>query len=219
MKRILYNILLTGLLIAGLLTGQVASAEEFGHNRVAFSGSLASWYTYSLELSYHYMFFDYIGVGGAVGNWKNWYEDGWASGTGWHIDSDDNEPSNLYLRPSLVLISPGIKYKDCTWSLFAEPSVMLNIPYQRVCINLTTNWPLIDYDYTSTNAGQWFAAELRAGINLRYGPCGISAGYLISNLNIYSQYRHLYYRGESFRDFYPNKPLIQGAFLSLSYQF
>ena len=49
---------------------------------------------------------------------------------------------------------------------------MLNIPYQSVCIENASNWPDIDYDYISTNKGQWFAMDFRIGVNLDVGPCG-----------------------------------------------
>lgn len=193
--------------------------EEVSHNRVAFSGSLTSSDVYSLEAAYHYMVFPCLGVGGALGLWANYFDDGWASGKGWHIDDDDNKPSNLYLRPSLILKTPSVRIKATHWSLYAEPSVMLNIPYQRVCIEKTDHWHVVDYDYISTGKGQWFAAELRVGLNAQIGPCAITAGYLMSNLDIYSQYRHLKYHGVSFEEFYPVKSFMQGAFLSLSYEF
>ena len=68
--------------------------------------------------------------------------------------------------------TPSIKYRACLWSLFAEPGLMLNIPYQSVCIENASNWPDIDYDYISTNKGQWFAMDFRIGVNLDVGPCG-----------------------------------------------
>lgn len=135
----------------------------------------------------------YVGLGGAFGYWTNYCEDGWASGSDWNIGEDDSKPSNLYLRPSVVLKSPGIRCKETIWSLYAEPGIMLNVPYRRVCIEKIANWPHIDYDYISTNKGQWFALDIRVGINAEIGPCGLSAGYMMSNLDIYSQYRHLSY--------------------------
>lgn len=208
------------LLIALLRFPPALSAqEERTPHRVSFSATLTSSDSYSTEIAYHYMFCNCAGVGGAVGYWANWYEDGWASGRNWNIADDDNKPSNLYLRPSVVLKTPGLKIRAASWSLFAEPGIMLNVPYQRVCIESTPNWPTTDYDYVSTGKGQWFAMDLRVGIALEMGPCGLSAGYMMSNLDIYSQYRHLSYKGVSFEKFYPEKPFMQGAYISLSYNF
>ena len=118
-----------------------------------------------------------------------------------------------------MLKTPALKYRACAWLLFAEPGIMLNNPYQRVCIESTPNWPDIEYDYISTTKGQWLAFDLRLGVSLDVGPCGISAGYMMSNLDVYSQYRHLSYKGISFKDFYPRKSFMQGAYISLSYNF
>ncbi|WP_289115086.1 hypothetical protein [uncultured Bacteroides sp.] len=71
---------------------------------------------------------------------------------------------NLYLRPSVVLKSPCVKFKATEWSLYAEPGGMLNVPYQRVCIEKTQNPMLTDYDYISTNKDQWLAIDVRLDI-------------------------------------------------------
>lgn len=217
MRRLLFSFVM---ILAGAASQSFATVnEDFTHHRFSISGTLTSSDTYSLEAAYHYMFWEYLGIGGALGHWSNWYDDGWASGTRWHIDDDDNKPSNLYLRPSVVVTSPALKWRQAYLSIYAEPGLMLNIPYQRVCIETTENWPAKDYDYISTTGGQWLAMDLRLGINANVGPCGISAGYMMSNLDIFSQYRHLSYRGISFREFYHSKPFMQGAYLTLSYNF
>lgn len=193
--------------------------EERLRHHVAVSGTLSSSDTYSIEGEYHFMLMKYLGIGGAIGYWSNYFDDGKASGPGWSVSDDFNKPSNLYLRPSLILKSPGLKYKETTWSLFAEPGIMLNIPYRRVEIESTRRGPWVEYDYISTNEGQWLALELRLGINIDIDQLSFSAGYFMSNLDIYSQYRHLSYRGVSFKDYYPDKPFMQGGYLTISYSF
>lgn len=197
----------------------VQAEEEALKNRVALSGLLTSSDSWQIEFSYHYMFNKYIGLGGSFGLWKVYYEEGWASGSNWNIDEDDNKPWNFYIRPSILLKTPSLKYRACSWSIFAEPGLMINIPYQRVCIESTPNWPTIEYNYISTSKGQWLSLDLRIGISLDVGPCGISAGYMMSNHDVYSQYRHLSYNGISFEKFYPKKPFMQGAYLSCLYRF
>ncbi|MBJ2184470.1 MAG: hypothetical protein JFR38_08205 [Muribaculaceae bacterium] len=192
---------------------------EFSHNRIAFNGLLTSSDSYTLEATYHYMFNHYISAGGGIGYWQVYYEDGRASGNGWEIDSDDNKPSNLYLRPSLVLKSPAIRIKSVNIGLFAEPGLMMGIPYKRVCINRIQNWTVSGYDYISTGKGQWLSFDLRAGVYANAGPCGFSIGYMMSNLDVYSQYRKLSYDGHTFGEFYPKRPFMQGAYLALSYYF
>lgn len=212
------KLILLSLLIS-TLTLQAETDEDRTRHRAGFNGALTSSYSWQLEFSYHYMFNRYIGLGGSAGAWKVYFEEGWASGNNWNIDEDDDRPSNFYIRPSAVLKTPAVKYRACSWSLFAEPGVMLNIPYQRVCIENTQYWPITDYDYISTNKGQWLAFDLRIGISLDVGPCGVSAGYIMSDHDVYSQYRHLSYKGISFEEFYPKMSFMQGAYMSLSYNF
>ena len=192
---------------------------EFSHNKVAFSGLVTSSDSYQVEASYHYMFNRYIGLGGSFGFWKVWYEDGWASEKDWEIESDENKPSNFYLRPSVVLKTPAIKIKQVDLGLYAEPGVMLNVPYTGANIRQYTQWPDYDYKHISTSKGQWFAVDMRVGIFVNFGPCGFSAGYTMSNYDVYSQYRHLSYKGISFSKYYSKKSFMQGAYLTASYYF
>lgn len=209
--------LFSTLLLCVISTTFTAQADNFfSRNRVSVSGSLTSSDVYTIETSYHYMFCRYIGAGIGVGNWTNYYDDGWAAGDDWQVSDDDNRPQNFYLRPSVVLKTPGIKIRNVRLGLYAEPGLLLNIPYQSVCIERYHYFDT-DYDHISTTKGQWSAFELRVGLTLDIGPLGIALGYTRSNLDIYSQYRHLSYRGISFRDFYPSKPTMQGAFITLSY--
>lgn len=219
MKRIilLYMAIVIGLTVFAV--DNKTSNFDFAHNRVSFSGSVTSSDSYQLEASYHYMFNRYIGVGGALGFWKVWYEEGWASGKDWEIESDDNAPFNFYLHPSLILKSPSLKIKNVDLGLYAEPGVMMNVPYAGVNIRQYTKWPDYELDHISTCKGQWFALDLRVGVYVNIGPCGFSAGYLMSNFDVYSQYRHLSYKGIKFSRFYPNKSFMHGGFLTASYYF
>lgn len=192
---------------------------EFTHHRASISGMLTSSDSWQLEFGYHYMFNKYIGIGGAIGGWKVWYEDGCAYGSDWQIESDDNKPWNIFLRPSIALKTPAIQAGQVSLGLFAEPGIMLNVPYTKVWIRQDTNWPEYESNGVSTTKGQWCAIDARVGIYANIGPCGISAGYTLSNLDVYSRYRHLSYNGTSFRAFYPRKPFMQGAHLTLSYYF
>lgn len=192
---------------------------DFAQNRASFSGLLTSSDSYQLEASYHYMFNRYIGLGGALGYWSVWYEDGWAAEKDWEIESDDNKPYNLYLRPSVVLKTPALKIRQVDIGLYAEPGLMLNLPYTGVNIRQYTHWPDYNLKHTSTSKGQWFAVDLRLGVFVNFGPCGFSAGYTMSNFDVYSQYRHLSYKGNSFSKYYPKKPFMQGAYLTASYYF
>lgn len=196
-----------------------SSYFEFTHNRFSFSGLVTSSDSYQIEASYHYMFNRYIGLGCALGYWNVWYEDGWASGKDWEIESEDNKPYNLYLRPSFVLKSPVLKLNKVDLGFLAAPGAMLNIPYTGVNIRQYTIWPDYNLKYISTSKGQWFAIDIRLGVYVNFESLGISCGYIMSNFDVYSQYRHLTYQGNSFRKYYPERTFMQGVYLTLSYYF
>ena len=213
-------------IVFAIITLSVCNAEEkkdsnfeFSNNRGSFSGTLTSSCSWQLEGGYHYMLCRYVGVGASVGLWKVYFEEGHAHGDDWEMDWDYNKPENFYLRPSVILKTPAIKIKKVDLGLYAEPGVMLNVPYAQVWVSQKIDWHRYEDKRVWTNGGQWFAADLRIGLYLNIGPCGLSAGYLMSNHDVYSQYRSMSYRGISFKRFYPKKPFMQGAYLALSYYF
>ena len=91
-----------------------ASNFEFSNNRGSLNGTLTSSCSWQLEAGYHYMLCRYVGVGGSIGLWKVYFEEGRAYGDDWEVDWDDdnNKPENFYLRPSLLLKTPAIKIKS-----------------------------------------------------------------------------------------------------------
>lgn len=210
-----FNILLiVGLFFCGDAHAKKHLEDDVEHHRIEVNGWLTS-DTYSAEIGYHYMLTKYVGVGGVAGIWHTLLLQGRASGKGWWVDDGDHDPSRLYLRPSVILKSPHLSI----FSLYAEPGIMLNVPYQRSKIELTEHFPYNEYDYVSTNKGQWLALEMRLGVSLDFDPIGITVGYIMSNLDTYSMYRHMSYNGVSFEPFYSKKSFIQGAFISASFTF
>lgn len=217
----------TRFLIALLLftvLGATASEPErddgFTHNRAAISGSLTSVDTWQLDFSYHYMFCKYVGVGGAIGAWKQILSDGYPNGIGWALDDDDSKITNLYLRPSLVAVSPTLfKIRDAGFGVMAEPGVMMCIPYESVTIDIIHDLITTDYRHVSSNRGQWLSLDCRIGLYVNVYRCNFIIGYEISNLDIFSRRRHMSYDGIPFSRFYDRSNGFQGAFATLTYNF
>lgn len=214
MKRFLLTLPL--IILVAVSANAYDGENDFTHNRLSMSGMLTSSDCWQLEMSYHYMFWKYLGIGGGVGILKNYFVDGYASGKDWNIDSDDEKPQHVYLHPSIVFKTPSVRIKQTHWGLYAEPGVLLTIPYTTVSIRQYNHWPMWDLAHASTKRGQWFAPDIHLGLYLDIGPASISFGYFWSNFDIYSQFRHLSYKGVSFSEFYPSKPSMHGAFISIS---
>ncbi|MDE5554195.1 MAG: hypothetical protein K2J10_03310 [Muribaculaceae bacterium] len=214
MKRFLLALPL--IILVSLSAKAYDGENNFTHNRLSMSGMLTSSDCWQFEMSYHYMFWKYLGIGGGVGTLKNYFVDGYASGRGWHINGDDEKPQHIYLRPSVVIRSPSIRIKQTRWGLYLEPGAFMTLPYTSVTITSYDNWQKIEFRHASTKKGQWFATDVHLGLYIDIGPASISFGYTWSNFDIYSQFRHLSYKGTSFSEFYPSKPSMHGAFLSVS---
>lgn len=206
------------LFLSPLLVSGEGKEDDFGRHRLGFSGALTSSDTWQAETSYHFMLTRNIGIGGAIGMWQQYFIDGYPSGNNWQIDSDDEKISNLFLRPSIILVSPRL-FSLGLWNfaLMAEPGVMMNIPYQRVTIDILEGYHTVDYKHASTSRGQWCAFECKAGIEANFMYGSITLGYLFSNLDIFGISRNLHYDGVRFGDFYPDRKLMHGAFISLSF--
>ena len=221
MKRILLLLSCCALLsISAQEKKSIAEAEPTRHHLVSISGALTSVDTWELDFSYHYMFLPYIGIGGSFGFWEQYYTDGYPSGPNWNIQDDDEKMNNLYLRPSLFLQSPKLfGIRDAVFKLFAQPGISLNVPYKSAWVEIVRDYQVIDTKRISTIRGQWAAYDFRGGISMNVGEFGILAGYCTSNLDISGMARHLSYNGTPFRQFYPKRRQIHGAFLAMTYRF
>jgi hypothetical protein len=215
----------TGILLLSIFSAVVLLAEDTGdgdfelsHHRASVSGMLTSSDTWQVQFGYHYMLNRYVGVGGSVGSWQVYYENGYADGGNWSID-DDSKPGNIYLHPSVVFKSPALRIKNIDLGLYAEPGMMMNIPYKHVWIREYTDMFNYELKSASTTKGQWLGVDVKIGVYANIGQCGLSAGYIMSNFDAYSQYRHLSYNGVSFDKFYPKKSFMRGAYLTASYYF
>ena len=58
--------------------------------------------------------------------------------------------------------------------------------------------------------------DCRVGLDVRVWRLEITAGYLISDFDIYEIAHNIEFDGKRFGEFYPKKKLIQGAYLSLT---
>jgi hypothetical protein len=94
-----------------------------------------------------------------------------------------------------------------------EPGIILQIPHTCVGIDY---YNLLNQDYktVSTNKGNCCYWDVKTLIRMSFDDVAISLGYSLSNLDIYSSYRHLSTEGVSFEKFYPDKKLTHSAFFT-----
>lgn len=215
------QIIITIFVFSNIYVAYAENDNNEGKNKITVSGALTSCDTWQIETSYHYMFCPYFGLGTSVGMWKQYTVDGVPKGQGWRISEDYEKTENLYLRPSINIVSPPvIKFSDSSLGIFMEPGFMMNIPYSKVSISLLDEHGLVrEFKNASSDNGRWYAFDCKIGLNFHSGNMGIYAGYMYSNLDIYAMRRNIAFEGIRFDRFYPRKQHLHGGFLSVYYIF
>lgn len=208
-------------LIIYALIVRAQNEKSFERNRISVGGELTSHYTWQVDISYHYMISPYVGIGTSIGMWKQFTVEGVPKGNGWIIADDYKNIKNIYLHPSLHIVSPTLmKISDGELKMFLEPGFMMNIPYCNVSIYLLNNYGIEnDVRNTSTNKGKWYAFDCKIGFSLNLDNISISTGYQYSTLDVFSMRRELIYDNKRFDDFYPKKSNLHGGFFSISVYF
>lgn len=200
--------------------GTTDSDDTIGESKVRLSvtGELNSADAWRLETGCHWFPVSYVGLGGSLGLWKQ-YSSTWVpNGQFWCIDEDSKRTQNLFVQPSVVLFSPDIFRKsDYAIRLYGELGAMINIPYDKACIDIFQNEYRIpeSYEYISSNKGEWCFFDSKIGLSLRVEYVAITIGYSYSTLDVYAQRRTMRYNNEGFARFYPRNKGTHGAFLSI----
>ena len=178
--------------------------------------------TWQLEAAYHWFPIRYVGIGGGIGYWKQFCTDAVPQGKYWRVNEKYQLPSNLYFHPSLLFFSPTVvKGSDFAVRLFAEPGLMLGIPYDKVCIDVCSDEYLIPYayKYVSSNKGNWCFFDARIGVSAKIEPLNISVGYIFSTLDVYAMRRNMAYENLAFSSFYPKAKDVHGVYMTVAFDF
>lgn len=238
-KKTLYIliVILTAMLSA-------AKAQTKDENAVAtFTAGLNSNEAYELELSLHYCPRPYIGIGLGIGYYKQLsgdngpYVDDRKSKTSWYIDDDADTITNFYLRPSLLFTTPYLLHiKECQFKLYAEPGLIMQIPYESLYISQTKysdeyydkkgngrgyywmNAP-VHYQRVHSHGGAWCFWNIRGGIRMDVDQCSLALGVSVSDLDIYALRRTMIYNGIKLASYYPKRENTYTLYIALSYVF
>ncbi|MDE6327799.1 MAG: hypothetical protein K2L91_04650 [Duncaniella sp.] len=194
--------------------------EKASRFRIGMNLQFTSHSSWQIDFGCHYMLSPYVGLGGSVGGWRQFRSPISPEGPNWWVLRSDRHPSNVFLRPSVLLMTGElIRIGKAGFGLTACPGVQLNVPHQRVTIEIANNWDYTDNVKVSTTKGEWIAVDCRAGLYMHAGPVYLQAGYVASSLNIYGMYRNLEYNHVSFKEFYPHSSWLQGGYVTVSYNF
>lgn len=222
MRRYLLAILIL-LSSSAAVTAGGKDPYDLGHAsrfRLGLNFQFTSFRTWQIDFGCHYMVTPWLGLGASLGGWRQYGQWNSPEGPNWWVLKSDRHVSNVFLRPSLLLTTPTLwRIGKTEWGLMANPGVMLNVPNHRVTIEKSNDWDYEDQEHISSSRGKWCALDCRLGLYLRAGKVYIMAGYILSNLEIYSYYRNMEYDGVKFSDYYPRRKGLQGGFVTISYNF
>lgn len=173
---------------------------------------------YSIGLNYHYMVCPYVGLGGAIGLWRQTgsdgllgdltYDDGWEWDYGYgYYDDYEVGPTAFYFQPSAVILTPNFwTGNNLALGMTFKPWVRFSTNYHFTSnINLNGNYRELDYKCRNITFGG------NIGPTFYVGPVAITAGYQISTLDCYRDY-HITSSGHVT---YTTK-INQGGFIEIS---
>lgn len=146
--------------------------------------------TYSLGLSYHYMFCPWVGIGGGIGyfshvsdsglmgNIGSWWDDDYYGD--YYYDDEYEPPLSFYVEPSVILRTPRLIGRgEFGIGLTARGSVRLGTNYEY-----TTGYyngrDYTDVVYRADNIS--FGGTV--GPTVSFGPVSFTIGYSISTIDI-----------------------------------
>lgn len=189
--------------------------EEKTTNRISWEGAISgdAWRT---EFSYHYMLSPYYGFGGSIGRIQG-LED-FTGGDGWLVDEDSQRPSHLYLSPSIHLDLPSIvKIGKIGIGLYAEPGLMLTIPYERINYeDHSMPYPKHEDKHMSSHGGNWAFFNVKAGLNIHvHKNLCFTVGYNFSTFDINTTRRTMKYNNKSIEPLLPKKENLHEITVSL----
>lgn len=196
--------------------------EDNPHHNVGLTAALTSGDTWQLEASYHWLPVPYVGIGSGIGFWKQFSSACVPSGKYWKVNEDYQELSDLYFHPSILLISPTIiKKEDFSVHMTAETGLIMNIPYDKACIDICKDEYYIPYEqkYISNKRGNWCFYDIRVGIAIKIDPLMITVGYIFSNLDVFAMRRNMKYDNTLLGYFYPKAEKIHGSYVTISFAF
>lgn len=218
MKKLLLAIVYLATFCSVESWGQAVKDDGKSNVMLSVSGELNSADVWRLEGACHWFPIPYVGVGGSLGIWKQYFADVIPKSNNWAVTEDYSKPSNLYVQPSVVLLSPDFVKGD-GWGihLYGEVGVMINVPYEKVEIGLGPyQYINYDYDYVSSNKGKFCFLDYKLGLSFKIDNVTLTAGYSYSGLDIYSMRRKMVYDHTCFDTFYPRPKGTHGAFITLS---
>lgn len=199
---------------------------------ISVSAGLNSNQSWEIEPSVTYYFCPYFG--GTVGlNITGQYNQAGYSGTVstnnslyWEVEDSEANVTKLLFRPAISLRTPMLwlnKDHDTGLTFQLDPGVYMALPVNdRVTViyrDKTHASAVIDSKPFSNNKGDWLFWNMVGMVSLHVDRFVTSAGYKLSNFDVYSGRRNILIEGVGLNQKLPKREMTHCFFLSIGYFF
>ncbi|MDH6357905.1 hypothetical protein [Parabacteroides sp. PF5-9] len=207
------------------------SAKERRTSDLMLTAGLNNASGYELELSTTYLFNNYFGATLGLGGYCQFEQSRHLGGTipngdEWRIYSNDVYAQRLLLRPALRLRMPVITVcEDWHLSLNSEPGLYLvGFPNEELGVDYYSkkdDIKLFPYhtETVKNKGGKFFFWNVKNFIELHAENLLISAGYTISNFDIYNGRRNIKIEGFPINQWFRKRMMSHSVFVSIGYCF
>lgn len=226
MKRLLLWMLLFLPVLA------TAKEDTFRRWEIALSGGVNNNYAWEVEPSFTFFLCKYAGITAGV-NFTGQFYDEYYSGPApggkemvWTINSDESNAKRILFRPAIRLRTPNLNGRgdrDFKVTFNVEPGVYMAVPVNEtlqvgyrngnhfVPGGLTESVTNKDGDWLYWNAKSFMQVEIENWV--------FSAGYTISNYDVYGGRRNMVIERKPLNDILWKKKMTHSFFLSVGIQF
>lgn len=231
MNKLLHPIYLIVVLLLFFTTVSLSAQDKDPKMEATLLGGLNSNDAWEVEAAFTYYFLPYLGGTLGIGFTEQYSEEGYSgivqhdSKLKWHINDDDIEVFKLLLRPAIRLSTPAFQFgrdKDLGLRFHVEPGLQMAVPANEklsIDYRLDDSYQLVKIESVSNKGGDWLFWNVRGFFSLDLDEFSISAGYSLSNFDIYSGRRQIVIENKRLNDLLPSRKLTHTGFIALSYRF
>lgn len=220
------------LALISLATAIQAQEEKALKRVVTLSGGIANSEAWEIEPSITYFLCPYLGgtLGFTITKQYNSLVSGGTlmsnSNLRWSINDDYANIINILFRPAITLQTPIAwlnKDRDTGLSFKVEPGLYMalsqndNLPIEYR--DKSRGYALVDIKNVSNTNGNWLFWNVTSAVSLHVDQFILSAGYRVSNFDIYSTRRNIIIDNTRLNTKLPKRVLTHSVFLAIGYQF
>lgn len=209
-----------------------AKEEEFRKWEFALSAGVNNNYSWEVEPAFTFFVCKYVGITGGI-NFTGQFYDEYYSGPApggkemrWAIGSDESNVKRILFRPAIRLRTPNLNRRgdqDFRVTFNMEPGVYMAVPVDetlKVSYRSEEHFTPSPYSENVKNTdGEWLYWNVKNFMQVELENWVFSAGYTISNYDVYGGRRNIVIEHKPLNDLLWKKKMTHSFFLSVGIGF